>query len=112
MGLELMLELPESAPEALLTALQPCMLDMAQAVCRTVTAASSVTSTRGSLLHVSAWLKAFAAYCTALPYELMQPVPTQQGVSLRDALLQVRSCGGGAGRGGEGNLQKCTIVVG
>jgi len=38
-GLELLLELPESAPEALLTALQPGMLDMAQAACRAVTAA-------------------------------------------------------------------------
>lgn len=83
-AVDLLTELPEYAPEQLLTILKPHMLTMAQAACHAATSAGTL-----HLKHAAAWVRAFAAYASAVPQHVLQP--SELGGSLRDALLQVTS---------------------
>lgn len=85
-GLALLLDLPEYAPEQLLSSLQPSMLAVAEAASRAAAAALAQ-----DLRHAAAWSHVFAAYAAAVPQQLLQPLDAAGG-SLREALLHVGVC--------------------
>lgn len=87
----LLSDLPEYAPEQLLSSLEPHMLQVAAAALQ---AASGDT---GDGMHAAAWVAAFSAYVAALPDKLVasEDVDPNTGHQLRQALLQV-GCGASA----------------
>jgi uncharacterized membrane protein len=91
-ALGLLTELPEFAPEQLIQAVEPHMLQVAAAAVR------AAAGYPPDLLHAAAWASAFAAYAAAVPLKLMavedELAVDGEGVGqdVRQALLQVRFC--------------------
>lgn len=91
-ALGLLTELPEFAPEQLIQALEPHMLQVAAAAVR------AAAGHPPDLLHAAALASAFAAYTAAVPLKLMavedESAVEGEGVGqdVRQALLQVYCC--------------------
>ena len=85
-ALGLLTELPEFAPEQLISKLEPHMLQVAAAAVR------AASSTPPDLMHAAAWASAFAAWAAAVPQKLLAAGEDEGGGSreVRQALLQVR----------------------
>jgi hypothetical protein len=84
-ALGLLTELPEFAPEQLVSTLEPHMLQVAAAAVR------AASSTPPDLMHAAAWASAFAAWAAAVPQKLLAAGEDEGGGSgeVRQALLQV-----------------------
>jgi hypothetical protein len=91
-ALGLLTELPEFAPEQLIQAVEPHMLQVAAAAVR------AAAGHPPDLLHAAAWVSAFAAYAAAVPLRIMaaedESAAEGEGVGqdVRQALLQVCCC--------------------
>lgn len=87
-ALGLLNETQEFAPEQLVGALEPHMLQVAAAAVR------AATSSPPDLMHAAAWASAFSAWAAAVPQRLLASGEEEGGGAaedVRQALLQVCS---------------------
>lgn len=98
-ALGLLSDLPEYAPEQLLQAMEPHMLQVEaaalHAAAAAVQSAAAAVSQTPDLMHTAAWVAAFAAHAAAVPQRLLLADDGEDdgagssGQQLREALLQV-----------------------